>query len=109
MEAKTLTVPEAGRRYYGLGKNASYDAAKRGEIPTIKIGRLLRVPIIALERQLEMVAAKAESSETMRRDTEHRAAATNQPRRRGRPPKGTHSADDVSVLAATGLSNDDAE
>ena len=54
MEAKTLTmtVPAAGKLYYDLGKNASYDAAKRGEIPTIRIGRLLRVPIIALERQL---------------------------------------------------------
>ena len=97
MEAKTLTmtVPAAVKLYYDLGKNASYDAAKRGEIPTIRIGRLLRVPIIALERQLEMVAAKAESSLTMRRDTEHQAAGRNQPRRRGRPPKGAHSADDA--------------
>jgi hypothetical protein len=28
----------------GLGKNGSYEAAKRGEIPTIRIGRQLRVP-----------------------------------------------------------------
>jgi hypothetical protein len=52
-DCKTLTVPEAGRRYFDLGRNASYDAARRGEIPTIKIGRLLRVPIVALERKLE--------------------------------------------------------
>jgi hypothetical protein len=51
-EPKTLTVPEAGRRYFDLGRNASYEAAKRGEIPTIRIGRLLRVPIVALERKL---------------------------------------------------------
>jgi Helix-turn-helix domain len=51
--AKTLTVPEAGRQYFNLGRNASYEAARRGEIPTIKIGRLLRVPIVALERKLE--------------------------------------------------------
>ncbi len=37
------TVPEAGR-LLGLGRNAAYDAAKRGDIPTIRIGRLLRVP-----------------------------------------------------------------
>ena len=49
---KTLSVPEAGRRYFGLGKNASYDAARRGDIPTIKIGSRLRVPIVALERML---------------------------------------------------------
>jgi len=27
---KTLPVPEAGRKYFGLGRNASYAAAKRG-------------------------------------------------------------------------------
>jgi hypothetical protein len=53
---KTLTVPEAGRRYFGLSRAASYDAANRGYIPTIKIGpRLLRVPIRALERMLDKV------------------------------------------------------
>ena len=35
---KTLSVPEAGRIYFDLGMNASYEAAKRGDIPTIKIG-----------------------------------------------------------------------
>ena len=52
-QPKTITVPDAGRIYFGLGRNASYDAAKRGDIPTIKVGRLLRVPIVAMERRLE--------------------------------------------------------
>jgi hypothetical protein len=52
-EPKTLSVPQAGREYFALGRNASYEAAKRGDIPTIKIGRLLRVPVVALERKLE--------------------------------------------------------
>jgi excisionase family DNA binding protein len=52
-EELTLSVPEAASRYFGLGKNAAYAAAARGEIPTIKIGRLLRVPVRALERMLE--------------------------------------------------------
>ena len=52
-EPKTLTVPEAGRRYFDLGKNASYEAARRGDIPTIRIGRLLRVPVVQMERKLE--------------------------------------------------------
>ena len=52
-EPKTLTVPEAGRRYFDLGRNASYEAARRGDIPTIRIGRLLRVPVVAMERKLE--------------------------------------------------------
>jgi hypothetical protein len=51
--AQTLSVPEAGREYYGLGRNGSYAAAKRGDIPTIRIGKLLRVPVRALEQQLD--------------------------------------------------------
>jgi hypothetical protein len=56
VDVKTLSAPQAGRRYYGLGKNASYEAAKRGEIPTIRIGARLRVPVIAMERILQGVA-----------------------------------------------------
>jgi hypothetical protein len=44
----TISVPEAGRRYFELCRNASYDAAARGDIPTIRIGRLLRVPVRGL-------------------------------------------------------------
>jgi len=51
----TISVPEAGERYFGLCRNAAYAAAARGEIPTIKIGRLLRVPVRALERMLDRV------------------------------------------------------
>jgi hypothetical protein len=50
---KTLSVPEAGRIYFDLGRNASYAAAARGEIPTLKVGSRLRVPVLALERMLE--------------------------------------------------------
>jgi hypothetical protein len=52
---KTMTVPEAGRVYFSLGRNASYEAARRADIPVIKIGRLLRVPVVQLERKLEEV------------------------------------------------------
>jgi hypothetical protein len=55
----TLSVPEAGRRYFGLCRNAAYDAAKRGEIPTVKVGRLLRVPVRALERMLDRASEAA--------------------------------------------------
>jgi hypothetical protein len=55
MDEKTLTVPEAGRRYFGLSRNGAYEAARRGDIPTIRIGRLLRVPVQAMERKLEEV------------------------------------------------------
>ena len=40
----TVSIPEAGREA-GMGKNASYRAADRGEIPTICFGKLRRVPV----------------------------------------------------------------
>jgi len=55
---KTMDVPEAGKRYFGLGKNASYEAAKRGEIPIIKIGGRLRAVVPALELMLEQAGKK---------------------------------------------------
>jgi hypothetical protein len=52
-DTKTLSVPQAGRRYFDLSRGASYAAAARGEIPVIRIGRKKRVPIPALDRMLE--------------------------------------------------------
>jgi hypothetical protein len=53
----TMSVPEAGRKYYGLSRNGSYDAARRGEIPTIPVGKLLRVPVRAMEQRLDAAGA----------------------------------------------------
>ena len=52
-QPKTISVPEAGRKYFGLGKNASYEAAARGDMPVLRFGKRLRVPVAALERMLE--------------------------------------------------------
>jgi hypothetical protein len=54
---QTISVPEAGRRYFGLCRNASYAAAERGEIPYMQVGRLKRVPVRAMERKLDGVVA----------------------------------------------------
>jgi helix-turn-helix protein len=60
-QPKTITVPEAGMQYFGMSRNASYAAAHRGEIPTIKIGKLLRVPVRTLEEMLDRTCAKMRS------------------------------------------------
>ena len=49
---KTLTITEAAK-ILGIGRNQAYEAARRGEIPTIKIGRRILVPLAALERKLQ--------------------------------------------------------
>jgi hypothetical protein len=60
---KTLSIPEAGWRYFRLGRNASYEAAKRGHIPVIKLGiKKKRVPIILMEQML-LNAGKAKANE----------------------------------------------
>ena len=57
---KTYTVPEAGE-VLGIGRSAAYEAARTGQIPTIKIGKRILVPRAALERLLENpVPAQAE-------------------------------------------------
>jgi excisionase family DNA binding protein len=47
-----LTVEEAGQ-LLRIGRSAAYQAASRGEIPTIRIGRCLRVLRHQLERMLD--------------------------------------------------------
>jgi excisionase family DNA binding protein len=47
-----FTVEEAAR-LLGLGRNGCYEAVKRGEIPSVKIGRRLLVPRVALQAMLE--------------------------------------------------------
>lgn len=41
----TLSVPEAGRRYFGLSRSSAYRAAEKGDLPTIKVGGRLFVPL----------------------------------------------------------------
>lgn len=50
--ARTISVEEAGKQL-GVSRNSAYEAARRGEIPTIRIGKLLRVPTAVFEALLE--------------------------------------------------------
>ena len=53
----TISVPAAGKKYLGLSRNGSYDAAARGDIPTMRVGRLLKVPVRVMERKLDEAGA----------------------------------------------------
>jgi len=53
-----LTVEEAGRRL-GLSRPSAYQAVKRGEIPIIRIGRRILVPVAALDKLLTNDGSKA--------------------------------------------------
>ncbi len=55
-ERLTYKIEEAGR-LLGVGRNQAYEAAKRGDFPTIRIGKRLLVPKAALDRMLNGEAA----------------------------------------------------
>ena len=50
-DRKTYDVEEAGR-LLGIGRNQAYEAAKRGDFPTIRIGKRVLIPKAALDRLL---------------------------------------------------------
>lgn len=47
----TMTIAEAAKRLR-IGRNQAYEAAHRGELPVIRIGKRLLVPTAALDRLL---------------------------------------------------------
>ncbi len=51
MEKRTYSIPEVAK-VLGIGRTAAYEAARTGEIPTIRIGKRILVPDVALERLL---------------------------------------------------------
>ena len=50
-EKGTVTVEEAGRRC-GFSRASAYEAVRRGELPVLRFGRRLVVPVVQLERLL---------------------------------------------------------
>jgi hypothetical protein len=47
----TCSVEEFGR-IFGLSKNPAYEAVKRGDVPSIRMGRLIRLPTKPLRVKL---------------------------------------------------------
>ncbi len=52
MESATLSVEETAK-VLGIGRNSAYEGVRTGQIPSIRIGKRILVPRIALERILE--------------------------------------------------------
>ena len=48
----TISVIEAGRLFFGLSRNSAYEAAKRGDFETIKLGGKIVVPVAPLALRL---------------------------------------------------------
>lgn len=63
----TITVAEAAQ-LIGVGRSAAYEAARRGQLPTRRVGRKLLVPVPALldwlSRSPEQTAAARVSTGT---------------------------------------------
>lgn len=46
-----VSIPEGGA-IFGLGRTASYNAAKSGDLPTMKINGIEKVPLVPLAKKL---------------------------------------------------------
>jgi len=66
LEARpVLTVLEAAGML-GISRNLAYEGIRRGEIPSLKIGRRILVPRVALERLLAAQLQEAQAPEARR-------------------------------------------
>ena len=52
MEKLTYTVTEVAK-LLGIGRSAAYEAARNGQIPTVRIGKRILVPAAGLQRMLD--------------------------------------------------------
>jgi excisionase family DNA binding protein len=85
----TYTVEEAGEML-GIGRNQAYEAARRGEIPTIKAGNRILVPKAKFHRMLGLTESPDEMPEAVVESGDAPPPTTRSPpaaRKRGRPPK----------------------
>ena len=54
-EAPDVLTPEEAAKVLRIGRNAAYEAIQRGDIPSVRIGRRILVPKVALQRMLSAV------------------------------------------------------
>jgi len=54
-EPRVATLDEVAR-ILRISRNGAYQAAKRGDFPTVRIGKRILVPLAAIERLLDVGA-----------------------------------------------------
>lgn len=54
-----LRLPEAAARL-GLGRSTVYELIQRGELPVVRVGRAVRIPVAALQGWVERQIDEAE-------------------------------------------------
>lgn len=59
-----LLRPEEAARELGIGRSKTYDLLRRGEIPSIRIGRSVRIPASKLRDWIERQGSRDDSSLT---------------------------------------------
>ena len=59
MENRVVLTVEEAAEMLKISRPSAYQAVQRGEIPIIRIGRRILVPVAALEKLLESAGSKA--------------------------------------------------
>lgn len=55
-ETRTVLSIEEVALILGLGRSATYESARRGELPTLRLGRRILVPVSAFSKWLEQAS-----------------------------------------------------
>lgn len=50
-----MTAPQ-GQQFYGIGRNQLYNGIRRGDIPSVRIGRRILIPTALVRKQLGVTA-----------------------------------------------------
>ena len=58
-----LTVPEAAKLLVRVSRNLAYDLVARGELPSLRLGRVIRIPTQALLEWLQRQSNESLSRE----------------------------------------------
>lgn len=58
-ETTMMLRPEAARKLLDIGRNTFYELVRKGEIPSIRLGKSIRIPRHALLNFIEAQTKKA--------------------------------------------------